>query len=134
MGRGGSGVGHIDRDGLFSIIGEGGVGDNKKIDRRISDMPIKRERKKLYPPHWDKISRFIIEKAGERCELCGAGNGSKHWKTGHKVVLTVHHINHDPTDNRKINLIALCQRCHLRLDKPYRDTGSGMDLFTKEGY
>jgi hypothetical protein len=30
--------------------------------------------------------------------------------------LTVHHINDDIKDNHKLNLIALCQRCHLRLD------------------
>jgi len=36
------------------------------------------------------------------------------------IVLTVHHINNDPTDNRMCNLIALCQRCHNKLDAPWR--------------
>ena len=83
-------------------------------------MPIKPERKNLYPDNWERISLLIRERAGWRCELCRAANGSPHPLTGAKVVLTVHHINGDPTDNRRLNLIALCQRCHLRLDMPFR--------------
>lgn len=37
-----------------------------------------------------------------------------------KIVLTIAHLNHDITDNRDINLAALCQRCHNRLDAPHR--------------
>lgn len=33
-----------------------------------------------------------------------------------KVVLTVHHKDFDPSNNREDNLIALCQRCHLIAD------------------
>jgi hypothetical protein len=33
-----------------------------------------------------------------------------------KIVLTVEHTNHDPTDNHPENLLALCQLHHLRLD------------------
>jgi len=36
-----------------------------------------------------------------------------------KVVLTVAHLNHDPTDNDPANLRALCQRCHLVHDKAH---------------
>ena len=80
--------------------------------------PIKPERKKLYPSNWKKISELVIEKAGYKCELCGAENHDI--RNGSEIILTVHHINHDPTDNRRVNLIALCQRCHLKLDLPYR--------------
>jgi len=83
-------------------------------------MPIKPERKKLYPDNWKRISLFLRQSARWRCELCFAIQGFKHPVTGGEVVLTVHHINGDPTDNRKINLIALCQRCHNRLDQPFR--------------
>jgi len=83
-------------------------------------MPISSERKKLYPDNWDKISLLVREKAGWKCELCFSKQSEPQIATESMVVLTVHHINNDPTDNRKINLIALCQRCHNRLDMPFR--------------
>lgn len=33
-----------------------------------------------------------------------------------RVVLTIAHLDHDPTNNRYDNLRALCQRCHLGYD------------------
>lgn len=105
-------------------------------------MPIKPERKKLYPKNWKEIRAKILKRAGNKCELCGVPNGDGvrrckldpvYWQheafieetaladwLETKIVLTVHHINHDPTDNRNCNLVALCQRCHLRLDMPWR--------------
>lgn len=91
-------------------------------------MPMKRER---YHPEWERISKAVRANAGYRCELCKAPGGNFVQRTlggwdaasctkSTLIVLTVHHINHDPSDNRKVNLIALCQRCHLRLDAPWR--------------
>jgi len=34
-----------------------------------------------------------------------------------KIVLTVHHIDGDKHNNHPANLLASCQKCHLRLDK-----------------
>jgi len=34
-----------------------------------------------------------------------------------KVVLTVHHIDFDPSNNDESNLLALCARCHLIADQ-----------------
>ena len=83
-------------------------------------MPIKPEKKMLYPENWEKISLLIRSKAGWKCELCGAEARTFNPRTGAEVVLTVHHINGDPADNRRLNLIALCQRCHNKLDQPFR--------------
>ena len=83
-------------------------------------MPIKPEKKKLYSPDWEAISLHIRARAGQKCELCDAVNGKPHWCTGSIVVLTCHHINGDPTDNRRLNILALCQRCHNKLDQPFR--------------
>lgn len=69
-----------------------------------------------YPFDWKKISKAVIKKAQNRCELCGTENYKNHWKTGSKVILTVHHIDSVKYNCSKYNLIALCQRCHLRLD------------------
>ncbi|MER7652534.1 MULTISPECIES: hypothetical protein [Streptomyces] len=32
------------------------------------------------------------------------------------MVLTTAHLNHQPEDVREENLLAACQRCHLRID------------------
>ena len=82
--------------------------------------PIKPEKRCLYSPDWDRISKLIRDRAGDRCELCQVPNGGTNPRTGSLVVLTVHHINGDPTDNRRMNLIALCQEHHNRLDQPFR--------------
>lgn len=55
-----------------------------------------------------------------RCELCNAENYKPHWKTGSRVVLTIRHIDYDIKNNVHYNLIALCQRCHNKLDMPLR--------------
>ena len=33
------------------------------------------------------------------------------------VVLTIAHLDHEPSHNENVNLAALCQLCHLRLDR-----------------
>ena len=75
---------------------------------------------KKYPADWKWLRMDILARAEDRCELCNTKNYKPHWKTGSKVVLTIHHINFDIKDNRKYNLIALCQRCHNKLDMPFR--------------
>jgi hypothetical protein len=81
-----------------------------------------------YPDNWKEISEYIrFERAGNKCETCGAENYKPHPITGSKVVLTVAHISHDkddvrysadkydPTDEEN-NLVAECQRFHLTRD------------------
>ena len=90
---------------------------------------------KDYPSNWKDIRRSIINRAKDRCELCGAPNyvrvvrpdglpqrwqlkqGGDHnrgkWV---KIILTVHHIDSDKKNNHSLNLLCLCARCHLRLD------------------
>lgn len=38
-------------------------------------MPIKAEKRHLYPADWPAISQRIRERAGQKCEQCGAPNG-----------------------------------------------------------
>jgi hypothetical protein len=93
---------------------------------------------KDYPDNWKKeIRPRILERAKNKCELCFAPNSEevlRDKKTGEwqfdignpmldyswyrtvKIVLTIHHIDGDRTNNNDLNLIALCQRCHLKLD------------------
>ena len=73
-----------------------------------------------YPKNWIDISQKVRALAGGKCELCRAAAMKSHPVTKSLVVLTVHHIDGDPSNNDAVNLIALCQRCHLRLDQPYK--------------
>jgi hypothetical protein len=84
---------------------------------------------KDYPPNWRALSRRIRkERAGNRCEWCGAENYQPHPVTRSKVILTVAHLGipkddgspgnkDDKFDVREANLAALCQRCHLNFDR-----------------
>ncbi len=69
-----------------------------------------------YPPNWDEISALIRQRAGNKCEFCGAENHQKHPITRSQVVLTVAHLDHNPANCQPENLRALCQRCHLTYD------------------
>ncbi len=75
-------------------------------------MPIRPELRALYPPDWPEISaRIRFERAGNRCEWCGAANHWFHPETGSVVVLTVAHLDHNPANSHDDNLAALCQKC-----------------------
>lgn len=69
-----------------------------------------------YPENWKWLSKQIIKREGNRCYFCRSKNGGKQIITKSKVVLTVHHIDGNKQNSETLNLIALCQRCHLRLD------------------
>jgi hypothetical protein len=101
-------------------------------------MPIRPEMKALYPPEWSLISDYIrFDRAMGRCECTGECRGRYHtayaastdrircpnyhgdpnqW-TGSKVVLTTAHLDNDPPNCDPANLLALCQACHLSLDR-----------------
>ena len=96
-------------------------------------MPIHPDNKHRYPPDWKEISLRIRERAKWRCE-CNGICGKNHWdnrclrpdkrivKRDYEsgCVLTVAHLNHDPSDCRDENLLALCEGCHNRYDMEHR--------------
>jgi hypothetical protein len=47
-------------------------------------------------------------------------NYAPHPITGSRVVLTITHLNHDPTDNTDANLRAWYQKCHNGYDHAHR--------------
>lgn len=97
-------------------------------------MPFDR---KKYPPEWEEFSEAIrFKRAGGRCE-CRGECGIEHQADrcsrrneeitprGTRVVLTVAHLNHDtgvcrcdPRCAIPAHVLAMCQGCHLRLDRP----------------
>jgi hypothetical protein len=89
-------------------------------------MPIRPERRHLYPANWKQIRAATLDRAGHRCEGspahpdCQAANHEPHPVTGSRVVLTIAHLDHDPTNNDPVNLRAWCQRCHNRYDAKFR--------------
>jgi hypothetical protein len=61
-----------------------------------------------YPDNWKEISDAVKEAAGWKCVRCG----HKHEReSGH--VLTVHHLDINPSHCQWWNVPALCQKCHL---------------------
>ncbi len=78
-------------------------------------MPIKD--KTIYPRNWKEISLRIRARECDKCKFCGAKNYEAHPLTGSRVILTVAHLDHNPGNNTDENLAALCQKCHLALDK-----------------
>jgi 5-methylcytosine-specific restriction endonuclease McrA len=68
-----------------------------------------------YPANWPDIAREIKQAAGWRCEHCGHAH---HVESGH--VLTVHHLDMVKSNCDQTNLVALCQRCHLRIQSQYK--------------
>lgn len=101
---------------------------------------------KNYAPNWlSEIRPAILERAKNKCEMCGVENfavlnpllkiqfnGFLSYKVANEfkkqiekteniklsiVVLTVAHLDHSTTNNDFTNLKALCQRCHLNHDK-----------------
>ena len=95
-------------------------------------MPMDRSK---YPDNWEEISHYIrFVRAGGKCEGspdypdCPAEHGKRHPETGSIVMLTTAHLGvakpdgtpgdkDDKMDCRPENLLALCQRCHLDLDR-----------------
>jgi len=76
-----------------------------------------------YPVNWPEIRQAILERAENKCELCGAENHQPHPITGSRVVLTIAHIDQNRENNKPWNLLALCQRCHLKIDLPFKMRG-----------
>jgi hypothetical protein len=85
---------------------------------------------KDYPKSWPKISWEVRARAAGRCECtgecedgkggfdrCPSLNGGQCLTSKGKVVLTVHHLNGNKRDNRRRNLKAMCQACHLAADR-----------------
>ncbi len=96
-------------------------------------MPIKPENAKRYPADWEQIRQEVLERAGNKCEQCGAPNHMfRDKETGHfsahpihmrlqtYIVLTIAHRDHIPENvgepGNRPNLAAWCQRCHLAYD------------------
>jgi hypothetical protein len=100
-------------------------------------MPIRAERRRLYPAEWLQISRRIrFGRACGRCEWieeytgvrCEAMHGKPHPVTGSVVILTTAHLNHDESCADEAWLRALCQLHHLRYDAKHHARNAAATL------
>jgi integrase len=102
-------------------------------------VPIRSEFRHLYGSEWKRISQAAVVRAGFRCQQCGLPNYAYIRRQAEgppvildpgqaelamreglpvtKIVLTVAHLDQDPTNNAPENLAALCQACHLAHDR-----------------
>lgn|GEM_PF-776292 len=96
-------------------------------------MPISPDRRALYPTNWNAISAYVrFGRAQGRCECtgqcgdrhctgrCEEHHGQEALSFSGPVVLAAAHLDHDPTNNRADNVVALCQRCHIRHDRHHQ--------------
>lgn len=94
--------------------------------------PIRPENRDRYPENWRELSAEVrFDRADRRCECngeCGRGthegrcpniHGKPAYATGSEVVLTVAHLDHQPENNDRANLKAMCQGCHLNYDRDH---------------
>jgi len=87
--------------------------------------------RKDYPDDWEELSNQIrFDRAKGKCEDCGRSHKARYWN-GQRfitVILATVHLGIDKPDGspgnkrdlhdcRPENLKALCQRCHLLLDR-----------------
>lgn len=63
-----------------------------------------------YPPDWSQTAFTIKARADWTCEACGTKHGPP------PAMLTVHHLDRNTANSDPENLIAACQRCHLRAE------------------
>ena len=88
-----------------------------------------------YHPEWETVSRYVRELFNYHCARCD--NDCRKTKNA-QMVLQVHHIDENPTNNALENLIPLCASCHLkiegeaRLHAPYRE--KQLELFEDHTY
>ena len=88
----------------------------------------------LYPLDWPEIALAVKKEAGFACEQCG----EQCYRPGEpcddrRLVLTVHHINHVPSDCERDNLVALCAPCHLRADAQHHARNARRTRARKSG-
>lgn len=62
---------------------------------------------------WPEVRQRELDRAGHRCENCGCESRPRN-------VLTVHHLDWNPSNHDPSNLVVFCQVCHLRIQRRFR--------------
>jgi hypothetical protein len=83
-----------------------------------------------YPESWEAMARACKERAGWKCEACGAAQHTiaiSKRGTPYIIYLAACHVNHDQ-DNLQPELKALCVACHGRHDYQQRQRAARVHL------
>jgi 5-methylcytosine-specific restriction endonuclease McrA len=94
-------------------------------------MPILPENKKRYPKNRPEIRAAILQRANNKCEICGIENYTVR-ENGSRVVLTIAHLDHTPENCAGENLKALCQKCHNKYDAKHRAQTKKRFMYAKQ--
>jgi 5-methylcytosine-specific restriction endonuclease McrA len=77
-----------------------------------------------YPDNWTELAATVKQAAGYRCNRCGLKCLPPHNSYRHldlslrrKLSAQVHHLDGNPAQNDKSNLVCLCSGCHLRMHR-----------------
>ena len=77
-----------------------------------------------YPDNWSDIATTVKQAAGYRCNRCGLkclppNNSYRHLDLSlrRKLSAQVHHLDGNPAQNDRFNLVCLCSGCHLRMHR-----------------
>jgi len=106
--------------------------DWKAISKRIREERAGNQCERCKAPNGQTIARGMAQHAGTYMledgetfndatgAYLGPNRGSEYELDRMvRVVLTVAHLDHDPTHNDDSNLAALCQKCHLAHDREH---------------
>lgn len=83
---------------------------NKYCDNRCQrehEYRVAIENWETSPPGKNRIKRFLTEKFGKKCSVCGIDS----WN-GRELVLELEHIDGNSENNSKENLCLICPNCH----------------------
>lgn len=80
---------------------------------------------------WDAERQTWRDGQGRAVRGPTGGDGLSQIRTT-RVVLATAHRDHDPTNNRPRNLMALCQRCHLIHDRQEHRRRRWLTLFRRK--
>ncbi len=67
-----------------------------------------RKKKRTAIPQKAKLTAELLQEVASRCPLCSSTDVG---------VFELHHIDEDPSNHEKINLLPVCPTCHAKIDK-----------------
>ena len=89
-------------------------GEGLYVDLVPSSSWFTNVRSAISPAFWDRVRNMVYRRAGERCEICGAGRNraAGEWLEAHERWRYLEHRETGHKVQRLVRLIAVCTSCH----------------------